>query len=132
MPITHAHLLQGEERDSSDEEWAAAYDRMDPISQLGWRNRRSENVGPAAHLVRDIFAAADVVHLDAMSEMAGSGGEVGSHHVQTEATVDSSSSQSTERSMGPGASVEVEQDGEALLPLSHLHFLVWPFELFGL
>lgn len=112
MHITGAHLLQGDERDSSDEEWATAYDRMDPISQLGWRNRRAGNVGPAAHLVRDIFAAADVVHSDAMSEMVGSGGEVGEPYVQTEATVDSSSSQSTERSMGPGASVEVDQEGE--------------------
>ena len=61
--------MQGEERDSSDEEWASAYVAMDPVSQMGFRNRRSSVRGPGEHLMRDIMEAADALHSDAMSEM---------------------------------------------------------------
>ena len=70
--------MQGEDRDSSDEEWANAYATMDPISQLGWRNRRGANEGPAEQLLRDVFEAADVVHSNAMSEVGGSRHSTGS------------------------------------------------------
>ena len=63
---------QGEERDSSDEEWAAAYVTMDPLLQLGWRNRRVGVEGPAEQLLRDVFDAADALHSDAMSDSVGS------------------------------------------------------------
>lgn len=45
---------------------------MDPISQLGWRNRHRGLEGPAAQLMRDVMEAADVVHSDAMSERVAS------------------------------------------------------------
>jgi hypothetical protein len=72
MQITCNRLVQGEERDSSDEEWADAYATMDPISQLGWRNRRGGVEGPAEQLMRDVMEVADVVHSDAMCERAAS------------------------------------------------------------
>ena len=69
--LTAMHYWQGEERDSSDEEWEAAYATLDPIGQLGWVNRMppSNAVGP--DLVRDVFTAADEMHDHAMSEMGG-------------------------------------------------------------
>jgi hypothetical protein len=63
--------MQGEEKDSSDDEWATAYAEMDPASQLGWRNRRGADEGPSEQLVRDVFQIADELHSDAMSEMVG-------------------------------------------------------------
>ena len=64
-------MLQGEERDSSDEEWEAAYAALDPLAQIGWGNRRAEAVAVGANLVRDVFVAADEMHDIAMSEMDG-------------------------------------------------------------
>lgn len=64
--------MQGEDRDNSDKKWAHAYANMDPVSQLGWRNRRGAGEGPAEELMRDVFAATDEVHSNAMTEMVGS------------------------------------------------------------
>ena len=80
MPFTQTYLCQGEERDSSDDEWDIAYAAMDPRSQLGWGNTHVEVEGPAAQLVRDVFVAADAMHDDAMSHMGGNssiGGDSG-------------------------------------------------------
>lgn len=62
---------QGEERDSSDEEWEAAYAALDPSAQVGWGHRRGQVTEVGANLVRDLFAAADTMHDHAMSEMDG-------------------------------------------------------------
>ena len=62
-------MPQGEDRDSSDEEWDAAYAALDPREQMGWGNRRSEPTAVGANLVRDVLAAADELHENAMSEM---------------------------------------------------------------
>lgn len=62
-------VWQGEARDSSDEEWEAAYAAMDPGYQSGWENRRREVNGVGDNLLRDVFVAADEVHGDAMSAM---------------------------------------------------------------
>lgn len=67
----HYILRQGEDRDSSDEEWEAAYNALDPIAQLGWRNRRAEVNAVGGNLVRDVFVAADEMHENAMSQMEG-------------------------------------------------------------
>ena len=63
-------LWQGEERDSSDEEWDNAYAAMDPAAQMGWgkRSGHSANAG-SSEMVRDVFQAADVVHEEAMEAM---------------------------------------------------------------
>lgn len=104
-------LLQGEEADSSDEEWAAAYATMDPLWQLGWRNRRGGAEGPAKHLMRDVFEAADAVHSDAMSEM------VASRTIEEDCppnAIDNllvSMSQRGGGSSSPTPSVEVDQEG---------------------
>lgn len=58
-------------RDSSDEEWEAAYAAMNPIAQFGWGNRRQEVNEVGATLLRDVFVAADELHADAMSVMDG-------------------------------------------------------------
>lgn len=79
---------------------------MDPISQLGWRNRRGAIEGPGEQLLRDVFEAADVVHSDAMSEMVGSRNDDGCP-VNVEAT---GSHGHTQRS--PTASVEIDKEGE--------------------
>ena len=65
--ITWEHSSQGKERDSSDEEWENDYAAMDPILQLGWGNRRGVVKGPTTELVADVFVAADMLHLEAMS-----------------------------------------------------------------
>jgi hypothetical protein len=72
MLTMREYMMQGEERDSSDDEWGIAYAQMDPASQFGWRNRRGAAGGPAEQLLRDVFAAADELHSDAMSEMISS------------------------------------------------------------
>lgn len=104
--------MQGEERDSSDEEWAAAYSTMDTISQLGWRNRRGEVVGPAEQLMRDVFEVADEVHEAAMSEMVGSvhSGE-SVVHVDEPGAVAGFMSDPSDVCKQPATSVEVDQEG---------------------
>ena len=78
---------------------------MDPISQLGWRNRRRVIEGPSEQLLRDVFEAADVVHSDAMSEMVGSrNDDVCPDNV--EATCSRGHTQ-----MSPTSSVEIDQEG---------------------
>ena len=62
---------QGEDRDSSDEEWSNAYAALDPMAQIGWANRGVNVNGCGVELVRDVFVAADAMHEEAMSEMDG-------------------------------------------------------------
>jgi hypothetical protein len=101
------YLWQGEERDSSDEEWDADYAAMDPISQLGWGHKEVEVEGPAAQLVRDAFVASDAIHDVAMSHMGGNnsvGVECGD---SVDVALQSSSSPSTSVNM----ELEVINDG---------------------
>lgn len=71
LNITRSCIWQGEDRDSSDEEWETAYAALDPISQIGWGHRRTEVNAVGSHVVRDVFLAADELHEEAMSEMEG-------------------------------------------------------------
>lgn len=104
--------MQGEDIDSSDEEWAAAYAAMDRIAQLGWRNRRIGGDGPAEHLLRDVFQAADAVHADAMSEMEGSRQSAGGHGAANEiGTEVGSVSESSDEGWSPTTSISVDQAG---------------------
>lgn len=109
--ITLTVVLQGEDRDSSDEEWAAAYAAMDPIAQLGWRNRRGVGEGPADRLMRDVFDAADVVHEDAMSEMVASRAIEEGCSANAGANIVGSVSRHDRGGRSPTASVEVDQEG---------------------
>jgi hypothetical protein len=110
--ITWECLMQGEDRDSSDEEWAHAYANMDPVSQLGWRNRRGAGEGPAEQLMRDVFAAADEVHSNAMTEMVGGRDTDAAPHNGNDRTPDvGSMSPSIAECRGPASSVEVDQEG---------------------
>lgn len=103
--------MQGEERDSSDEEWTNAYATMDPISQLGWRSRRVGVEGPAELMMRDILGAADVVHSDAMSEMSGSRTNNEEWHGEGDEDIVGSMSRQSSSSTSPTGSAEVDQDG---------------------
>lgn len=102
---------QGEERDTSDEEWDAAYAALDPIAQIGWVNRLAEADAVGADLVRDVFVAADEMHDHAMSEMGGNtqseerdwGGGVDGGAASTSRRIDGSSQHSY--------SEEVEMEG---------------------
>lgn len=71
IPLSRLGLWQGEDRDSSDEEWSSAYAALDPMSRIGWGNRSVQVNGGAAEMVRDAFLAADVMHEEAMSAMDG-------------------------------------------------------------
>lgn len=126
MHITCEKLVQGEDRDSSDEEWAAAYAAMDPIRQLGWRNRRGTGEGPADQLMRDVFQAADQVHSDAMSRMGASRHREGSNSAPNGmAAIVDSMSRPTNACSSPAMSVEVDQDGWQFfgLSLQYSHFV---------
>ena len=104
--------MQGEDRDSSDEEWAAAYASMDQISQLGWRNRRVGVDGPAEQLLRDVFEAADALHSDAMSEMVGSRHTAGAErHVNEIGNEMGSIPRAGEGCSSPTNSISVDQAG---------------------
>lgn len=110
--MTCKDLMQSEEKDNSDEEWANAYATMDPIFQLGWRNRRGGVEGPVDQLMRDIYEAADVVHSDAMSEMVGSRHNDGDECPIIElATASGSMSPNSDDCRNPTSSVEVDQGG---------------------
>ena len=111
--------MQGEERDSSDEEWETAYAAMDPASQLGWRNRRGPIEGPGERLMRDIFEAADAVHSAAMSHMDGSrSGLNDESHVGVDATPLGSVLRPGDGCGSPTTSVEVEQEGDHVFHFS--------------
>lgn len=71
LRVTRRNLLQGEDRDSSDEEWEAAYVALDPGAQIGWRGCRAALNSVGADLVRDVFVAADEMHENAMSAVDG-------------------------------------------------------------
>lgn len=105
-------VAQGEERDSSDEEWAQDYATMDAISQLGWRNRRAGVEGPAEQLMRDVLEVGDVVHLDAMAEMVASRNIDENCSLNAEVNIGGSTSRHEGGSRSPFASVEVDQSGE--------------------
>jgi hypothetical protein len=111
MYMTCDCSVQGEDRDSSDEEWATAYATMDAASQLGWRSRRGVVEGPAEELMRDIMETADVVHSNSMSNMAGSRNS----NNESIPVADDSSGASMPRHIGesrsPSASIEVDQQG---------------------
>lgn len=111
-------LVQGKERDTSDEEWTDAYAAMDPISQLGWRNRRVRDEGPADQMMRDVMEAADLVHSDAMSERVASRNIDEELHVNAEALFAGSMSRARGSSMSPTASQEVDQEGECIRNLN--------------
>lgn len=106
-------VLQGEEKDSSDEEWAAAYVAMDPISQLGWRNRRGVAEGPAEQLMRDVLEAADGVHSEAMSEMVASRNIEDDWPMNADDIVGERMARDRRGSRSPSVSVEVNQEGRA-------------------
>ena len=90
---------------------------MDPISQLGWRHRRGEVQGPASQLVRDVFVAADLVHLDAMSDVGGDS-PMDEHCPESgEAPADGTVNHSPRRNTYPGPGVEVDDEGE--------HWMYW-------
>ena len=116
MRITCKCWVQGEERDSSDEEWETAYAAMEPLSQMGWRNRRRAVEGPGEQLMRDIFEAANEVHSAAMSDMVGSRDD---DHVEAHVGVDGTPLGSMLRPgdgcRSPTTSVEVEQEGDCVV-----------------
>lgn len=92
LHISGLHVSQGEERDSSDDEWDRAHAALDPIAQIGWGNRSIDAHGAAARAVRDVFQAAEDAHDEAMSDLdgmaendAGSGGEGRDAALQSEA-----------------------------------------------
>ena len=104
-------LVQGEDRDSSDEEWATAYATMDAAAQLGWRNRRCVVDGPAEELMRDIMETADVVHANSMSSMVGSRNNNNESIPVADDSSDASMPRHRGESRSPSASVEVDQQG---------------------
>lgn len=104
-------MAQGEERDSSDDEWANAYAAMDPISQLGWRNRRGSPEGPAEQLVRDVLESADVVHSNSMAEMVASRNNDNNRAMSAHDTTTASMSGHGGVSTSLAASVGVDQEG---------------------
>jgi hypothetical protein len=98
--------------DSSDEEWAAAYVTMDPLLQLGWRNRRVGVGGHAEQLLRDAFDVADAVHEEAMSDSVGSrrnNDQEGPVHNSLPG--DGSVSRPSDDCRSPTSSEEVDQEG---------------------
>ena len=111
MKTIRLYPLQGEERDSSDEEWTNAYATMDPVAQLGWRNRRAGVEGPARQLMRDILEAADAVHSEAMSELLGSRSSSDEEPGEDDAAVVESPRPAAPSNRRPSASVEVDQEG---------------------
>ena len=112
MPATRTYLWQGEERDSSDEEWDADYAAMDPISQLGFRHNQVEVEGPGAQLVRDVFVVADAMHDDAMSHMGGNNSIGDECADAVDVAAESSSSPSTEVNMDAGGLNDGNIQGE--------------------
>lgn len=104
-------LMQGEERDSSDEEWGNAYAAMDPASQLGWRHRRCAVEGPAEELMRDIMQTADVVHSAAMSDMVGSTNNDNGSPLAADESTAGSMSMHRDGSWSSDASVEIDRQG---------------------
>ena len=108
-------MWQGEERNSSDEEWEAAYAALDPIARIGWVNRCAPTTAVGAQLVRDVFQAADAMHDNAMSEMDGNTTmeeETGGHGTGA-ADGGSSTPLGTEASVEHLQSMEVELEGES-------------------
>ena len=103
-------LWQGEERDSSDEEWDSAYAAMDPIAQLGLGNRRVPARG-GEELVRDVFAAADALHDEAMSEMAGNTQDNDAISGNGHAAAVDVSPMSPEGSVAAGGSGDADMEG---------------------
>lgn len=119
--ISNGHVLwQDDERDSSDEEWDIAYAAMDPIAQLGWGNQGPGVEGPATHIVRDVLAAADVVHEDAMSEYGENNNRGGQYGGSLAVGTNDSASQHTECSPDAECSVDYDPQGYCSMLASNL------------
>lgn len=99
--VTGHGVPQGEDRDTSDEEWEAAYAALDPLEQIGFGNRRVGDTTAGGNLVRDILAAADAVHDNAMSEMDGN--TVMDEEIPLEGAADASGEVSTTWCRGANA-----------------------------
>jgi hypothetical protein len=110
--LTAMHYWQGEERDTSDEEWEAAYAALDPIAQIGWVNRLAEANAVGADLVRDVFVAADEMHDHAMSEMDGNTQSEEINWAGDVAGGEATTSSRTDGSNHPSDSEEVDMEGE--------------------
>lgn len=82
LRVTEFIMWQGEPKDSSDEEWEAAYAAMDPVAQIGWGNHAREGHQVGQQLVRDVFEAADEMHDNAMFEMEGNTEVEGNYEVE--------------------------------------------------
>lgn len=67
--------------------------------------------GPAAHLVRDVFLAADLMHEDAMSQMGGNSSRGGHYGESLDVAASDSASQSTECSMDAVPSMDGDPQG---------------------
>lgn len=108
---------QGEDRDSSDEEWDAAFAALDPISRIGWANTTGRAPEFGAHLVRDVFVAADELHVNAMSSIDGNTAVDG---MDCEDAADDAGVESrtggTEGAADAGDNVDDESEGQSLLP----------------
>ena len=109
----HRILWQEEDRDSSDEEWDAAYAALDPIAQLGWRNRSGGVNAVGADLLRDVFAAADEMHENAMSEVEGNTPMEEEDREERSGAGEASTSHGREGNMESVDSVELGLEGEA-------------------
>lgn len=108
----HPGFWQGEERDSSDEEWEAAYAAMDPMAQIGWVHRIAEANAGGADVVRDVFVAADEMHDHAMSEMDGNTQSEEANWGVVDGGAEATSSQHTDGSAEHSDSEEAEMEGE--------------------
>ena len=122
--VTSIYLWQGEEMDSSDEEWANAYAAMDPISQLGWGNRGGGVERPTAMLVRDVFIAADALHADAMSQMGGNTEDLDESSENMEASMDEHMRQSRNTSTNEVDNMERDDEGEFFHVLQVGQFII--------
>jgi hypothetical protein len=112
LHVTSLLVWQGEARDSSDEEWDAAYVAMDPIQQFGWGNRAQPTFEVGTNLVRDVFVAADEVHSNAMSVMDGNAEVNSARTPGGDGAGEGGTSPGTASSVHPGDSMEAAAEGE--------------------
>lgn len=112
LRVTRWILWQGEERDSSDEEWEVAYRALDPISQIAWPSCRAEIHAVGTDLVRDVFAAADEMHDNAMSAVDGSTRTVHETPDGVDGAGEASATHCTEGSSEDVHAMEVDIPGE--------------------
>jgi hypothetical protein len=110
--LTRRDRLQGEDRDSSDEEWEAAYVALDLIAQIGWRGCRAALNSVGANLVRDVFVAADEMHESAMSEVDGNTQVVPSGEEVADSAGEASATNCSTGRSEEGHGMEVDSPGE--------------------